>query len=194
MPISPEKQEQLHKERRKLIVDSAYYLFFTKGYKNTSIADIAAEAGISKGLVYRYFTSKEELILAEREETFSCLNGFSSNPSPKDALLDFLNLSFRLPGKDDYIGQIYVLYEAILEGDVNTEEFNRDTVHNFGIRFFTPIFEQGQKMGQLKDGDPAVLADMYWHIIVGYVFNRKPEEWDKNNNELPEKILSLFLA
>jgi hypothetical protein len=36
-------------------------LFSSKGYANTRIADICAEAGVAKGLIYWYFPTKEEL-------------------------------------------------------------------------------------------------------------------------------------
>lgn len=41
---------------------AALELFAHKGYHHTSISDIAREAGISKGLMYNYFNSKEELL------------------------------------------------------------------------------------------------------------------------------------
>lgn len=46
-------------ERRQEILDAAIRVFATKGYDKTSISDIAKESGISQGLCYRYFTSKE---------------------------------------------------------------------------------------------------------------------------------------
>ncbi len=194
MAISAEKQEQLHRERRKLIIDTAYYLFFSKGYKNTSVQDIAQEAGISKGLVYRYFKNKEELLLARREETFSCLSSFTTDPSPKHALYEYLKLSFRVPKPGDYVGQIYVLFEAILEGDICNETFNRDMVHGYGKYFFGPIFRRGQELGEIRDGDPESMADLYWHLILGYCFNREPADRVDASDRMPDEIMHLFLA
>ena len=48
---------------RQRILDTALHLFATKGYEGTSMRDIAAEAGCSLGLAYRYFASKEDLVL-----------------------------------------------------------------------------------------------------------------------------------
>ncbi len=192
MAISPEKQEQLHKERRKQIIDSAYYLFFSKGYKNTSMADIAAESGISKGLIYRYFKNKEDMLLAHREETFQCLESYRADPSPKNALKRYLDISFSTHGKGDYIGQIYVLFEAILEGDIATEEYNEDMVHRYGIDFFSPIFKRGQELGELKEGDPEQMADIFWHIILGYCFRRTPTEISPFPADLADNVLAFF--
>ncbi|MGO8949062.1 MAG: TetR family transcriptional regulator [Ktedonobacterales bacterium] len=48
---------------RQRILDTALRLFATKGYEGTSMRDIAATAGCSLGLAYRYFASKEEMVL-----------------------------------------------------------------------------------------------------------------------------------
>ena len=49
--------------KRNDILSSAVALFIEKGYLNTKIIDIAMNAGIGKGTVYEYFSSKEEILL-----------------------------------------------------------------------------------------------------------------------------------
>lgn len=44
------------------IMDAAFRLIAKKGYEGTSIAEIAEEAGVSKGLLYNYFTGKQDLL------------------------------------------------------------------------------------------------------------------------------------
>lgn len=49
---------------RAKILEAALALFQEKGYAATTLRDIAGAAGVSLGLTYRYFASKEELVLA----------------------------------------------------------------------------------------------------------------------------------
>jgi len=49
------------KDKQELIIDAALAVFREKGYSNTRMADIAMRAGVSYGLVYHYFGSKEVL-------------------------------------------------------------------------------------------------------------------------------------
>ncbi|MBP5298341.1 MAG: TetR/AcrR family transcriptional regulator [Lachnospiraceae bacterium] len=50
-------------ERRKQeLLEIAYKMFLSKGYENTSVDDIIAEAGIAKGTYYYYFPSKEQTL------------------------------------------------------------------------------------------------------------------------------------
>lgn len=49
---------------RETLLNTALTLFATHGYHETTMRDIAAAAGCSPGLTYRYFNSKEDLVLA----------------------------------------------------------------------------------------------------------------------------------
>jgi TetR/AcrR family transcriptional regulator, repressor for uid operon len=51
-------------DRRTQILDAAVVCFAKRGFHQTSMHDISAEAGISVGLIYRYFENKEEVISA----------------------------------------------------------------------------------------------------------------------------------
>ncbi|MDR1780996.1 MAG: TetR/AcrR family transcriptional regulator [Tannerella sp.] len=62
MPRTKEQYEKIRQERRELIRETALKLFATKGYAATSINEIAQSAGISKGLMYNYFASKEDVM------------------------------------------------------------------------------------------------------------------------------------
>lgn len=48
---------------KKKIMESAIYLFSVKGYKATSIQDIADDCSIAKGSIYKHFSSKEDLYI-----------------------------------------------------------------------------------------------------------------------------------
>jgi AcrR family transcriptional regulator len=61
-PHSPIRTAKAEKTRE-LIYSTALDLFARKGYSDTTLRDIAKEANVSLGLTYRYFESKEELLL-----------------------------------------------------------------------------------------------------------------------------------
>ena len=62
MPRTEEQYEEIRESRKAQIMDTALELFASGGFHETSISKIASNAGISKGLMYNYFASKEELI------------------------------------------------------------------------------------------------------------------------------------
>lgn len=64
----PKINEEKREERRVIILQSAFQVFSRKGYAQASMEDIVQESGMSKGGIYHYFKSKEELFLALAEE------------------------------------------------------------------------------------------------------------------------------
>jgi len=58
-----------HREsRRRQILDASIDCFAREGFHRTSMSHIIAEAGVSTGTIYLYFTSKEEIVEAIAEE------------------------------------------------------------------------------------------------------------------------------
>lgn len=70
-PRSEEEYAKIRQQSRENIKDTALELFARQGYHSTTISQIARQAGVSKGLMYNYFTSKEDLVkkLVEEEVT-----------------------------------------------------------------------------------------------------------------------------
>jgi AcrR family transcriptional regulator len=63
-PRTPKQYEEIREEKRNLIMETALRYFASEGYHATTINHIAIHAGISKGLLYNYFESKEALLKA----------------------------------------------------------------------------------------------------------------------------------
>ena len=61
-PRSSVKNEEIRQESMQNIINAAFTLIAKQGYESTSISQIASEAGVSKGLMYNYFESKEDLL------------------------------------------------------------------------------------------------------------------------------------
>ncbi|MFC4372534.1 TetR/AcrR family transcriptional regulator [Nocardia halotolerans] len=60
----PRVTEEHLERRRQQIIDAAQLCFARKGFHETSMQDVFAESGMSAGAVYRYFTSKNDIIAA----------------------------------------------------------------------------------------------------------------------------------
>ena len=58
-------------EKRRQILDAAVRAFARKGYHACRVGEIAEEAGVAYGLVYHYFSSKEEVLQTIFSETWT---------------------------------------------------------------------------------------------------------------------------
>ena len=61
-PRSPEQFAEIREQRRHEILEAALYVFGADSYHGSSMATVAKRAKVSKGLIYNYFESKEEIL------------------------------------------------------------------------------------------------------------------------------------
>ncbi len=70
-PRTAEQFEAIREERKAAILDAALHVFAEEGYHASSVSRIAKRAGISKGLMYNYFESKEDVLVQLATEIFN---------------------------------------------------------------------------------------------------------------------------
>ncbi len=97
-PRSKKQFAQIRQSRKVSIMEVATRLFATNGFDSTSISKIAAEAGVSKGLLYNYFKNKDALV---REIALDGLNQIMmaldlniSEPLTREIFIDIIDRNF----------------------------------------------------------------------------------------------------
>ena len=110
-PRTETQFEEIRENRRKQIMDVALELFADKGYNHTSISQIAAEAKISKGLMYNYFRSKDDLLLDIFDDGMkSMFDLFDPNKDgilTREEFIYFINESFDVMNRDRKFWKLY---------------------------------------------------------------------------------------
>ena len=121
---------------RTRIIDAASKLMADKGVKLTTLADIAREAGISRGTLFYYYASKNDLIYDILEKHLSDLTDtiFANLPRRRSSAADLASvLQSALTGliQDENSGRInlYLLQEAIID--------NSDLKDRFAVKYQT---------------------------------------------------------
>lgn len=82
------KRAERAAETRAALIEAAKRLFATRGYLNTKITDISAEAGRAAGSFYTYFADKEALLRALFEEVVAASDEFAGSPEHKSDFTD----------------------------------------------------------------------------------------------------------
>jgi len=97
-PRTSEQFEEIRESKRRKILDAAIECFATTGYHAVSISYLAKHAGISKGLMYNYFSSKEELLKSIFNEVMTEMLKLFDQDKPGDIdreiLLKYFNNLF----------------------------------------------------------------------------------------------------
>jgi AcrR family transcriptional regulator len=106
-------------DRREQIIDAAMRVFAQKGYSNATNKDIAREAGITPGLIYYYFESKEALLYAILEDR-SPLKLMASFPPqalelpPEQFFPMLIRQALDIVEGEDMIGMLRVMIPELL--------------------------------------------------------------------------------
>lgn len=85
-PRTEAQYQQIRTEKKKKIRDAALHVFAQNGYDGSSIAQIAKEASVSKGLIYNYFEGKDDILFDLVTDLFN--NVFDRLNLPEDNLTD----------------------------------------------------------------------------------------------------------
>ncbi|MFJ5716307.1 TetR/AcrR family transcriptional regulator [Neobacillus sp. NPDC093127] len=166
-----------HKEKkRKEILDSALVCFAKKGLQAATMDDIVEHSGISKGAIYNYFKSKDEIYLelmdTDTQETYenlakgllSCKNNLEKITYLFDVYLN-VDLS-----KDESKGRFIVHNEFKLHASRYKELADKltDRRIEYLVKLFAGIITEGQETGEIKQGlNPEIMADLFWAMISG---------------------------
>ena len=125
----PKRTPQAAAQTRTKILDAAMHVLRLKGYSATTVDDICAAAGLTKGSFFHHFASKEELAIAAAEHFASMAAAlFGSAPfkllsDPRDRLLGYVDLRIAiLDGPicgfscllGTYVQELYETHPAIL--------------------------------------------------------------------------------
>lgn len=156
-------------EKKKQILEAALEVFIAKGYHNVNVSDIARQAGISKGALYIYFKSREELfreLFGFMAQTHRVRFGkkTTSHASPESKLRELI--SFYLQSYKKREKFLYILIDYISQNRAGKESsFLKDKLANINASFkreLSPIIAEGIKSGAFKTVD----ADAVAHIIL----------------------------
>ena len=114
MPRSTAQNQIIREATQARLLSSAMTMYGEWGYANTSIRKIADQAGVSLGLLYHYFSSKESLLAAVIENTMMVISdGFvpvHTLSDPQDKILFLLEYIFNALEEDPtYWGLFYSL-------------------------------------------------------------------------------------
>lgn len=166
-------------ERQARILAVAGRVFSLKGYAATRMTDIAAEAGMAQGLVYRYFPSKEALFLALIEHAFSrlqeAISGLDALPLPDGEKLTYAlkEMVARLEADEDFARRIVMLARTSDLDDAPSDV--RQAAKALGdapYRQISALIARGQASGQVLAGDPEEMALVFWSLVKGLALSR----------------------
>ncbi|MFB4321914.1 TetR/AcrR family transcriptional regulator [Paenibacillus sp. JNUCC32] len=178
-PLNEEQLHQIRDERKEQIMRAAIKVFSKRGIFGTKMSMIAGEAGVSHGLLYHYFKSKDELFITlvqwsmdEARHALSDIYDVPGTPLEKITLLTSIILQ-----EDD--NSHFMLIQQARTSDGVPEEAKR-IIESYSIHAFVdqlmPLFEAGQQAGEIAAGDLRELAACYLSVLSGLMTLKSQED------------------
>lgn len=207
-PRTQQQFEEIREEKRSLIIETALVHFANKGYHATTIDHLAKHAGISKGLMYHYFKSKEDLLLAIIEksvsEVYSYFDTDRDNYLSEDEFEFFIRKATRLLNEKQSFWRLF--FQVLIQNEVREQFMNtflgtesllksgkdfKDGIFISKImKIITEYFERKKKT-RGPDYDPYLDLNMFMLTLKGFAITYIYME---NDDEYLEKCVNSIIT
>ena len=173
--------------RIKQIVQAAIKVFTRAGFQQASMDDIVVESGLSKGALYWYFKSKDEIIVAALDYLFAGeLIGMrrlaNAEGSAEERLMEFARLSIEEVKNMMRITPITYEFYSLAFRNKTVQKSLRKYFQN-AIDALVPVIEQGMAQGEFRRVNAREAAITLGAIMEGslllWVFDPKMVQLDK---------------
>ncbi|MCB1997446.1 MAG: TetR/AcrR family transcriptional regulator [Burkholderiaceae bacterium] len=184
MPLSPRPRQRRKETRPQELLDAALELFVEKGFAATRSEEVARRAGVSKGTLYLYYPSKEELfkavvrqklsqLIAEGQDMVGSFEGSTSD------LLRQLTLIWWERFGDTPAAGIHKVVISEVRNFPELAQFYADEVITPADRLFSSTVERGIARGEFRplpvhDVAHALMAPMIFMALHRHSFGACP--------------------
>ncbi len=170
------KRVEQIENRRRAIIETALNLFIRKGYAATRTADIAREAGMSEGLLFHYFETKEKLYLSLLEIAAQGKDNVFN--APASSPVEFFEATAQtVLDYEPFAAKLFVLMGRA-QYDEGAPNFAKSfSMRRKDVECAVALIEKGQQDGSIRKGDPLALATAFFTAIQGIAENiaRNPQ-------------------
>jgi len=170
-------RQDISSERKEQILDTAAAVFARRGFHQARMDDIVQESGLSKGAIYWYFKSKDEIILALMQRFFDReLSGLqallTAEGAVRDRLLQFTQAVVQDVAQIAELGlmPLFLDFYGLSSRNAEVRAFLQATYTRSYRDALIPLIRQGIDRGEFRPVDPIetviTLTALYEGLIV----------------------------
>lgn len=182
--------------KRELIIDAAIQVFSTKGYYNARMEEIASIAGVGKGTIYEYFSSKLQLFQEMLEESVKVYFGEIKFLEKED--LPFAEkLSLLLAGHIQFCKEHKELTRIVFwDTEIIDEELKEwsNKMRKEKEEYMSDIIESSITKGDIKPINPRLLTLMIGGLLGSLWAPITLDNWDVDAQDLAKEITELVMS
>ncbi|RKQ94847.1 TetR family transcriptional regulator [Mycolicibacterium mucogenicum 261Sha1.1M5] len=178
------------------VIRAAVELFAERGYANTSVQDIVDAAGVTKGAMYHYFESKDDLLFGIYDRVLSLqqshLDAIVGEGGDVDDVLRAVCVDV-LETSIEYLAEGTVFFRSMdmLSEPRRKEVVRRRRAYNDE---FAALVRQGQREGNYRDDIPVPVLIAHFFSDVHYLSHWYSEESPEDRTLAAVQITDLFMS
>ena len=161
-------------QKKQYILETAKKVFVEKGYKNVTMKDIVEACEISRGGLYLYFSSTEELLLAVLQQDAEEIDDvFTETIAGEDSAADILTLFLKEQKKEllrKKNNLTMAVYEYAFENKEKKDQMLRKQF-DAGVRVLEKLIESGIASGEFYCENPRGAANNIMYVLEGMKIN-----------------------
>lgn len=192
--VLPEYSLEYKEEAKRKIVDAGLHVLAEKGYHKTTMDDVADRLGISKGTLYLYFKSREELFRAIVEGHQGRVGEVLKKIFSGGKLPDFTNI----PEDQSLSREEFMHLWIELLSESTRDEWIRETIADNiekRIQMIREILEEQTRKGAINaKGDLRSKSIATLAVLMGIIFLRILKFDESELNQISRKSLDAILA
>ncbi|MBU5676414.1 TetR/AcrR family transcriptional regulator [Alkaliphilus sp. MSJ-5] len=152
----PKISKEAAEARKNKIIQCAFEVFAENGYAQTTIDDIVTASGISKGGIYNYFKSKEEIFLEIAESRFEqrhrLIKSFPKDMSNRDKIINYIHWALigLFEDKLQRMARFTFEFWSVLARNPNMSDKAKKRYHLF-YDDLSKILKQGVDHGEFQE-------------------------------------------
>jgi AcrR family transcriptional regulator len=155
------------------ITGATLKLFAEYGYHGVTMKQIALATGLSYGLLYHYYPSKEKIFFHLVESALEISRNvfgeaLKTPGSAWDKIEKLSELLYKTAFTDENSLYFLIMLQAITQGKGLPGLLEYIGGHTAHYHLLPPLIGEAQKSGEAAPGDPAVMASSYFALFQGY--------------------------
>ena len=176
------------------ILNAARQCYLAAGISNTGMREVARAAGVARSTLYRYFSSRDEVLIATIKQEMAAANStiqskLAGFTEPADVIVEGLILAIReLPQRP--------LLKAVFISDEDARArrivWSSEIIVSFGEELMESVIQPALEAGLLRDKvRPQVMIEWVYRVLLSFL--TLPSNWIEDEQQLRVTLHALLV-
>jgi AcrR family transcriptional regulator len=177
-----------------MILGAARRCYLDLGFSGTGMKEVAAAAGVARSTVYRYFSRRDDLLVATVKREMEALNQqirgkLAGYDNPADQLVEGFILAIKTIPRRPLLRAVFASDE---DSRARRVVWSSDVIVHFGEELMDHVISPAAASGHLQDAvRPEILVEWVYRQLLSFL--TLPSNWIKRDDELRATLHALLV-